>query len=94
MVSIFAPDPAALGSIPVFAKIFQRKKIVNVVEVNQHRCLEGSGQWLENVDQTLQVQASGKLVEQKEPWVRNLATKFAAAEFYGPVKLTKALPSL
>ena len=88
MVSIFAPDPAALGSIPVSAKIFQRKKIVNVVEVNQRCCLEGSGQWLENVDHTHQVQASGKLVEQLEPWVGNLATKFAAAEFNRPVKLT------
>ena len=33
--------------------------------VNQRCCLEKSGQWLENVDQTHLVLASGKLVVQK-----------------------------
>ena len=37
-------------------------KIVDVAEVNQWCCLEESGQWLENVDQTHLVVASGKLV--------------------------------
>ena len=40
------PDPAALGSIPSIPKL------VNVAEFNQRRCLEESGQWLENVVQT------------------------------------------
>ena len=43
---------------PVFEKSFQRKTIVTVAEVNQQRCLEESGQWLENVDQTHLVLAS------------------------------------
>ena len=41
------------------------ENIVDVVEVNQWRCLEESGQYLENVDQTQVVQRSGKLVLQK-----------------------------
>ena len=44
---------------PEFPKIFPLKKIVNVAEVNQQHCLEESGQWLENVDQTQLVMASG-----------------------------------
>ena len=39
----------------------------NVTEVNQQRWLEESGQWLENVDRTHLVLASGKLVLQKNP---------------------------
>ena len=37
-----------------------------LVRVNQLRCLENSGQRLENVDQTHLVLASGKLVLQKK----------------------------
>ena len=39
--------------------------MVDVAEVNQRQCLEESGQWLENVDRTHLVLASGKLVLQK-----------------------------
>ena len=38
---------------------------MNVAEVNQQCCLEESGQWLENVDQTYLVLASGKLLQHK-----------------------------
>ena len=37
-----------------------RGKIIDVVEVNQWPWLEESGPWLENVDQTYLVLASGK----------------------------------
>ena len=40
-------------------------KIVDVADVNQRRCLEESGQWLENVDHTHLVLVSDKLVLQK-----------------------------
>ena len=46
-------------------KIISEEKIVHVAEVNQQRCSEESRQWLENVDQTHLVLASGKLVLQK-----------------------------
>ena len=46
---------------PAFPKHF-REKIVDIAEVYQWHCLEGSGQWLENADQTYLVLASGKLV--------------------------------
>ena len=41
-------------------------KIINLAEVNQQCWLEESGQWLENVDQTHLVLASGKPVLQKK----------------------------
>ena len=47
-----------LGSIPSVPKKFSEEKIVDVAEVNQWRCLEESGLWLENVDQTHLVLAS------------------------------------
>ena len=53
-------DPAAPGSIHSIPE-----KNVNVTEVNQRGCLEESGHWLENVDQTRLVLASGTLVLQK-----------------------------
>ena len=53
-------SPPAWGLNP---KNFHRK-IIDVAEANQQRWLEESGQWLENVDQTLQVLASGKSVLQ------------------------------
>ena len=40
-------------------------KIIDVAEVSQWRWAEESGQWLENVDRTHLVQASGKQVLQK-----------------------------
>ena len=51
-------DPAAPGSISSIPKKFPEEKIVNVAEVNQRPCLEESGQWLENVNQTHLVLAS------------------------------------
>ena len=48
------------------SQFFQMKKIVDVAEVNQQHCLEESGQWLYNVDQTHLLLASGKLVLNKE----------------------------
>ena len=45
----------------LYLKKFSEEKIVNVTEVNQRRCLEQGGQWLENVDQTHLVQASNNL---------------------------------
>ena len=42
-----------------------RGKFIAVAEVNQRRWLEESGQWLENVDRTHLVLASGKPVLQK-----------------------------
>ena len=53
--------PAAAGSISSFPKKNSEEKIVGPAEVNQWRRLEGSGLWLDNVDQTHLVLASGKL---------------------------------
>ena len=66
MVSRLASGP----SCPRFdsqhsQKEFQKKIIVNVAEVNQWPCIEESGQWLQNVDQTSVTLASGKLVLKK-----------------------------
>ena len=46
---------------PAFLNIVSEEKIVDVAKVNQWRCLGESGQWLENVDQTNLLLASGKL---------------------------------
>ena len=54
-----------LGSIPSVHKIFSEEKIVDVAEVNHWRCLEESGQRLENVDQTHRELTSAKLELQK-----------------------------
>ena len=59
-------DSAAAGLISGIPNLFQMKKIVDVAEVNQQHCLEESGQWLCNVDQTHLLLASGKLVLNKE----------------------------
>ena len=59
------PDPAAPGSIPCIPEIISEENIIKVAEVNQRQWLEESGQWLENVDQTNFVLASGKPVLQK-----------------------------
>ena len=53
------PDPTAPGLIPSIPEFFFRGKMVDAAEVNQRRCIEESGQWLENVDQTHLVLASG-----------------------------------
>ena len=58
-------NPAVLVWIPSALKIFSWERIVNVAEVNQQRCLEESGQWLENVNRTHLHGTSGKLVIQK-----------------------------
>ena len=55
------PDPAGPGLIPSFPDIFSEEKIGSAAKVNQQRCFEESGQWLENVDQT-HLELSGKLV--------------------------------
>ena len=57
------PEPAAQGSIPIIPKIFSEEKNVDVAEVKPRPCLEESEQWLENVDQTHLILASGKLVQ-------------------------------
>ena len=57
MVCILASDSAAPGSTP--SKKISEEKIVNVAEVHQQHGLEESGQWLENVDRTHLVLASG-----------------------------------
>ena len=59
------PDPAALGSILSSPPKYSEEKIVNVAEVNERRWLEESGRWLENVDRTHVVLASGNPVLQK-----------------------------
>ena len=58
-------EPAAPGSIPSIPENFSEEKIVNVAEVNLRGSLEENGPWIENVDQTNLVLASGKLVLQK-----------------------------
>ena len=49
--------PTAMGSIPSFPKKFKISKERNWSYFGG--CLEGSGQWLENFDQTRRVVASG-----------------------------------
>ena len=60
MVSILASE----SSCPGFDSEHYQK-IVDVAKVNLRRCFEKSGQWLENVDRTHLVLASGKTVLQK-----------------------------
>ena len=56
-------------SRPGFHSLHSQKnlevKIVGIAEVNQRRCLEESGQWLENVDRNHLILASGNLELQK-----------------------------
>ena len=61
----------APGLIPIIPKFLSDKKNVDVAEVNKWRCLEESGQWLENVYQTHLLLTSGKLVLQKSILVCN-----------------------
>ena len=58
---MLASHPAAPpGSTPRLLKKFLRRKIIDVAEVNQLFWLEESGQWLENVDRSNLLLASGK----------------------------------
>ena len=61
MVSILASRP----SCTIVPEIFSEEKNVHIAEVNQIRCFEESGQWLQNVDWTHLVLASGKRVSTK-----------------------------
>ena len=65
MVSILASGPPAPGLIPSIPQIISKENIIVVADVNQQRWFEKSGQWLENVDWTHLVLASGKPVLQK-----------------------------
>ena len=58
-------DPAVSGLIPSIPQKISEEIIVAVAEVNQLRCFEESEQWLENVDRTHLLLASGKLLQQK-----------------------------
>ena len=84
-LSYYHPDPAALGSIHRIPQKISEKTIVDVAEINQRRCLEESGQWLENNDRTHLVLTSGKQVLQnikKSFWETrqgNLQVKFSTA---------------
>ena len=49
MVSILASGPSCPGFDSQHSLKNFRGKNVNVAEVNQHRCLEERGQWLENI---------------------------------------------
>ena len=64
-VAYLLPDPAAPGLITSIPEIFSEEKIANVAEINQQPCLEKSGHWLENTNQTHLVLASSQLVIQK-----------------------------
>ena len=64
MVSLHASISSCPEFDPQCSCNFSKEKIADVAEVNQWRCLEESGQWLENVDGTLLVLASGKLSTQ------------------------------
>ena len=52
IVSVLASRPSCPWFDSQHSRIFSVEKTVDVSEVNQWRCLEESGQWLENVDQT------------------------------------------
>ena len=57
-------DPSAPDLIPSVPKNISDEQIVDVAEINQRLNVRESQQWLENVDQTHLVLASGKLVLQ------------------------------
>ena len=66
MVGILAFGPSGPGFDSKGSQFFSEEKIVDVAEDNQQRCLEESEQWLENVNRTHLVLASGKQVLQKK----------------------------
>ena len=59
------PDPASPGSNTSILENFQKKNLSMLLRLGS---LEGSEQWLENVDQTNLVLASGKPALQKIYW--------------------------
>ena len=65
MVSILASRPSCPRFDSQCSNFFLQEKNAKVAEINNRRCLDESGQWLENVDRTNLVLASGKLVLQK-----------------------------
>ena len=65
MVSKLASGPSCTRFDSQHSQKKFRGKIIDVAEINQRGWLEESGQWLENVDPTHLVQASGKPVLQK-----------------------------
>ena len=65
MVSILASVPSCTGFDSSVPKKISEEKIIDVAEINQWRWLEANGLWLENVDRTHLVPASGKPVLQK-----------------------------
>ena len=80
MVGILASGPSCPGFDSKHSQKKLREKIVDVAEVYQLCCLEESGQWLQNVDQSHLVLAGGKLVLQKITdhnffgWIRTQVT--------------------
>ena len=64
-VSGFGRKVRLLVLDPAVAQKISEEKIVDVAQANKRPCLEESGQWLENVNQTPLILASGKLVLQK-----------------------------
>ena len=80
--------PAALGSIPSVPQTFSEEHIVNVAEVNLLRCLEESGKWPENVDQTHLVLVRGKPVIQKR--TRSEGQEFESRRRQGFFSLQKS----
>ena len=68
MLTIHASGPSWPRFDSQCSQKFLFGKHYDVAEVNQWRWLEGSEQWLENVDQTNLVLASGKPALQKIYW--------------------------
>ena len=64
IICFLASGPRCPGFDSQCYQIFSEEKIIIVAEVDQQRCLEESGQWLENVDQSHLVLAMGSLVLQ------------------------------
>ena len=62
MSAYLLPYPSAPGSIPIVGEISFKRKVIDVAELNQPLWLEESGQWLENVDRTHPMLASGEHV--------------------------------
>ena len=77
-----------LPQFPAFPKIF-RGKIIDVAEA--FCCLEESGQWLENVDKTHLVLASGKTVNQKG---LKCTSSSAHASYFAPKVMTTSIELL
>ena len=62
--------PAALGLNHSISKMFFGGKIIDVAEVNWWPWFKDCGEWLENVDWTHLVLASGNSVPQKTNWLK------------------------